>query len=106
MGNGSEDAMRRSIFADLAIFALAILVGPGAIANHAQAQTAAKAVATNDLQRSFEIYNYNHAPTSRAPRAEVIYYYKCWVRHNDYTPPAASPPPTPTPPPHRAPLHP
>ncbi len=47
--------MRRSIVADLAIFALAILVGPSAIANLAQAQTAARAVATNDLQRSFEM---------------------------------------------------
>ena len=37
--------MRRSIVADLAIFALAILVGPSAIANLAQAQTAARAVA-------------------------------------------------------------
>jgi len=94
MGNGSEDAMRRSIFADFSIFALAILVGPGAIANHAQAQTAAKAVATNDLQRSFEIYNYNVAATSGAQRGEVIYYYKCWVCHNDYTLAAGSPAPT------------
>ena len=87
--------MRRSIIADLAIFALAILVGPGAVANLAQAQTAARAVAaTNDLQRSFEIYNYNVAATSGAQRGEVIYYYKCWVCHNDYTLAAGSPAPT------------
>src|SRR5258708_35812667 len=86
--------MKRSIFADLAIFALAILVGPGDIANHAQAQTAAKAVATKDPQRSFEIYNYNVAATSGAQRGEVIYYYKCWVCHNDYTIAAGSPAPT------------
>ena len=86
--------MRRSILADLAIFALAILVGPGGIANLAQAQTGAPAAATNDLQRSFEIYNYNVAATSGTPRGEVIYYYKCWVCHNDYTIAAGSPAPT------------
>jgi len=86
--------MRRSIVADLAIFALAILVGPSAIANLAQAQTAARAVAPNDLQRSFEIYNYNVAATSGTQRGEVIYYYKCWVCHNDYTIAAGSPAPT------------
>jgi virginiamycin B lyase len=86
--------MRRSILADLAIFALAILVGPSGIANPAQAQTGAPAAATNDLQRSFEIYNYNVAATSGAQRGEVIYYYKCWVCHNDYTIAAGSPAPT------------
>jgi mono/diheme cytochrome c family protein len=62
--------------------------------NPAQAQTDAPAAATNDLQRSFEIYNYNVAATSGAQRGEVIYYYKCWVCHNDYTIAAGSPAPT------------
>ena len=72
--------MRRSAFADLAIIALATLAGPAGIGNFAQAQTRAPAAAaTNDLQRSFEIYNYNIAATSGAQRGEVIYYFKCWV---------------------------
>ena len=66
--------MGRSILADLAIFALAILVGPAGIANLAHAQTGAPAAATNDLQRSFEVYNYNVAARSGAQRGEVIYY--------------------------------
>jgi virginiamycin B lyase len=86
--------MRRSILADLAIFALAILVAPSGVATLARAQTGAPAAATNDLQRSFEIYNYNVAATSGAQRGEVIYYFKCWVCHNDYTIAAGSPAPT------------
>jgi virginiamycin B lyase len=85
--------MRRSNLAGLAIFALVILAVPGGIASLAQAQTGAPAAATN-LQRSFEIYNYNVAATSGAQRGEVIYYYKCWVCHNDYTIAAGSPAPT------------
>jgi virginiamycin B lyase len=86
--------MRRSNFAGLAIFALVILAVPSAITNLAQAQTGAPAAATNGLQRSFEIYNYNVAATSGAQRGEVIYYYKCWVCHNDYTIAAGAPAPT------------
>jgi len=77
--------MRRSILADLAIATLAILVAPSGVASLAQAQTGRPAAATNDLQRSYEIYNYNVAATSGAQRGEVIYYFKCWVCHNDYT---------------------
>src|SRR5215468_12390567 len=94
MGNVRRTPMRRSIIADLAIFTFTILVGPVGIANLAQAQTRAPAAATNDLQRSFEIYNYNVAATSGPQRGEVIYYYKCWVCHNDYTIAAGSPAPT------------
>jgi mono/diheme cytochrome c family protein len=85
--------MRRSILADLAI-ALAILAGTSGLANLVHAQTGAPAAATNDLQRSLKIYNYNVAATSGAQRGEVIYYYKCWVCHNDYTIAAGSPAPT------------
>ena len=87
--------MRRSALADLTIIALATLAGPAGVANIAQAQTGAQAAAaTNDLQRSYEIYNYNIAATSGAQRGEAIYYFKCWVCHNDYTIAAGSPAPT------------
>ena len=87
--------MRRSALADLAIIALATLSGPARIGNFAQAQTGAPAAAaTNELQRSFEVYNYNVAGTSGAQRGEAIYYFKCWVCHNDYTIAAGSPAPT------------
>ena len=53
--------MRRSALADLTIIALATLAGPAGIGNFAGAQSGAPAAAaTNDLQRSYEIYNYNH----------------------------------------------
>ena len=86
--------MRRRFIADLAIFTVAILVGPSGFTSLAQAQTSAPAAATNDLQRPFKIYNYDVAATSGTPRGEVIYYYKCWVCHNDYTIAAGSPAPT------------
>src|SRR5215471_7047839 len=87
--------MRRSALADLAIIALATLAGPAGIGNFAQAQTGAPAAAaTNELQRSFEVYNYNVAGTSGAQRGEAIYYFKCWVCHNDFTIAAGSPAPT------------
>jgi hypothetical protein len=89
--------MRRGTLAELAIFAFALLLGPGFVANNAKGQTAAQpaaAQATNDLQRSFEIYNYNIAGKSGAERGEVIYYFKCWVCHNDFTIAAGSPAPT------------
>ena len=50
--------------------------------------------ATNELQRSFEVYNYNVAGTSGAQRGEAIYYFKCWVCHNDFTIAAGSPAPS------------
>src|SRR5260370_18059093 len=64
----------------------------------AQAQTpapqSAATAASNDLQRSVKVYGYNAAATSGATRGEVIYYYKCWNCHNDYTRAAGSPAPT------------
>jgi len=52
------------------------------------------AAASNDLQRSVEVYGYNAAAKSGATRGEVIYYYKCWNCHNDYTRAAGSPAPS------------
>jgi mono/diheme cytochrome c family protein len=37
------------------------------------------------LQRSVAIYNYKTAADSGAARGMEIYYYKCWMCHNDYT---------------------
>ena len=43
-----------------------------------QSQAAPAAPASNDLQRSVEVFSYNAAAKSGATRGEVIYYYKCW----------------------------
>src|SRR5262249_19015315 len=48
--------------------------------NAAQAQQS-----PNNLQRSVQIYQYKTVTDSGADRGEVIYYYKCWMCHNDYT---------------------
>ena len=60
-------------------------------ASLALAQAPAQPAVSNDLQRSVEIYSYNHAAKSGPVRGEVLYYYKCWPCHNDYTRAAGSP---------------
>jgi streptogramin lyase/mono/diheme cytochrome c family protein len=81
-----------------AVFAIAtIFCGTSLAIGVAQAQAPvpqAAAAASNDLQRSVEVYGYNAAAKSGAARGEVIYYYKCWNCHNDYTRAAGSPAPT------------
>jgi mono/diheme cytochrome c family protein len=81
-----------------AVFAIATIVcGTSLAIGVAQAQAPAPqaaAAASNDLQRSVEVYGYNAAAKSGAARGEVIYYYKCWNCHNDYTRAAGSPAPT------------
>lgn len=37
------------------------------------------------LQRSVEIYNFKTTAESGPLRGEEIYYYKCWICHNQYT---------------------
>jgi len=36
-------------------------------------------------QRSADIYNYRTAGQSGPARGEALYYYKCWVCHNQHT---------------------
>src|SRR3954454_2986413 len=76
----------------------AIWSGASLAVSDARAQTPAPAAqptaASNELQRSVEVYSYNMAAKSGALRGEVIYYYKCWNCHNDYTRAAGSPAPT------------
>src|SRR5258708_34980161 len=73
----------------------AIWYGASFDAGNAQAQAPQPAAAaSNDLQRAVEVFAYNAAAKSGATRGEVIYYYKCWNCHNDYTRAAGSPAPT------------
>src|ERR1700674_716962 len=83
-----------------AVFAFGIIFyGTGLAIRGAHAQVPAaqahtpQSVTSNDLQRSVEVYGYNAAAASGATRGEVIYYYKCWNCHNDYTRAAGSPAP-------------
>jgi streptogramin lyase/mono/diheme cytochrome c family protein len=74
-----------------AVFAIGTIFGGTSLA---QAPAAPPAAASNDLQRSVEIYSYNNAAKSGPLRGEVLYYYKCWTCHNDYTRAAGSPGPS------------
>src|SRR5207248_5806999 len=82
----------RATMAIMAMGAIGAYLAVGNARGQAPAQPAA--AASNDLQRSVEIYGYNAAAKSGAARGEVIYYYKCWNCHNDYTRAAGSPAPT------------
>jgi len=46
------------------------------------------------LQRSAEILYFKRFADSGPERGKEIYFYKCWVCHNDYTRAAGSPAPT------------
>ena len=67
--------------------------GSGPVVSAARAQ-ARSAVASNDLQRALAVDHYRVAGPSGAARGEVIYYYKCWFCHNDYTRTAGATAPT------------
>jgi mono/diheme cytochrome c family protein len=48
-------------------------------------QTAAdKPAQKDDYQRSTEIYTYKTTASSGPQRGEELYYYKCWVCHNQF----------------------
>ncbi len=57
-------------------------------------QTASAQVPARSFQRSSDIYNFAMAATSGPQRGEEIYYYKCWICHNDFTRAAGTPAPS------------
>src|SRR6266436_1289787 len=73
--------------------ALSVLSLAGATARLGMAKTAPKPpkavaaadVSTDDLQRSLRLDTYKILGDSGAARGEIIYYYKCWMCHNQYT---------------------
>ena len=73
-----------------AAFALGIaLVALGVLSWLSIAQTTVKAadagVTTDNLQRSWQLDNYKVVAEKGAGRGENIYFYKCWMCHNQYT---------------------
>src|SRR5258706_8192587 len=73
--------------------ALTVLSVAGATARLGMAKTAPKPpkavaaadVSTDDLQRSLRLDTYKILGDSGAARGENIYFYKCWMCHNQYT---------------------
>jgi len=72
----------------LLAFVMAVYAS-GPMGRPAAAQTSQVAPAANtpvdDLQWSYRIDRYKLAGDSGAARGEIIYYYKCWMCHNQYT---------------------
>jgi len=66
-----------------AMFCLASLVERTVQARSPQGSND-KPAQTDKYQRSTEIYNYTATAKSGPQRGEEIYYYKCWVCHNQY----------------------
>jgi streptogramin lyase/cytochrome c5 len=75
------------------LFALAVLLVAGAgarlglvkAAPKPQQAAATAQISTDDLQRSRRLDTYTILADSGAARGENIYFYKCWMCHNQYT---------------------
>ena len=67
-----------------AILFSALAVVQGALAQ-TQQPAAGQAPARDPYQRSSDIYRYETAGKSGPVRGEAIYYYKCWICHNQLT---------------------
>ena len=81
--------LSRVMFGLGAALCLGQLTGPLAMAQSSSPRTP-----ETSFQRSEEIYHFSTAATSGPQRGEEIYYYKCWMCHNDYTIAAGTPAPT------------
>jgi cytochrome c2 len=83
-------AGRRSAIAavlSLGSFGLAWLISPlhqTARAQGASQNAAEKPAQKDDYQRSTEIYGYRTTAESGPKRGEELYYYKCWICHNQF----------------------
>src|SRR6202162_6444948 len=79
-----------AILMTLAIATALILVGTAGYLGTAQAApqqpqaAAAKVMHTDDLQRSARLDHYKLIADSGAARGENIYFFKCWMCHNQY----------------------
>jgi virginiamycin B lyase len=80
---GRRDVHSRAILVLLAI-GLALFVA-SAMTWLPKARAADKEIVTDDLQRSFLLDTYRIVADSGAGRGEVLYFYKCWMCHNQYT---------------------
>lgn len=68
-----------------------VFCGAGSAGNWATAQ--AQTGPIDDLQRSVQQYRYQLSAPSGAKRGEEIYFFKCWICHNQYTVKAGTPAP-------------
>jgi virginiamycin B lyase len=89
----AQRARYRSSNAVPILLALMAFLVAGATARLGMAKTAPKPpkaaaapdISTDDLQRSLRLDTYTEVADSGAARGETIYFYKCWMCHNQYT---------------------
>ena len=80
---------RRAVAAGLTLALLGLVWLLGPLHQPARAQGASqnppdKPAQKDDYQRSTEIYTYKTTAKSGPLRGEELYYYKCWVCHNQF----------------------
>src|SRR3954447_22081114 len=80
-----KNPRRRMIPASLAIGTVLLVAGTATWLSTTAAQAADKEIAVDDLQRSLRLDTYKVVAESGAGRGENIYFYKCWMCHNQYT---------------------
>src|ERR1700674_981016 len=80
-----RDLRRRAIPVSLAIAMALFVAGATTWLSTRAAVAAEKEIATDDLQRSLKLDTYRIVADSGAGRGETIYFYKCWMCHNQYT---------------------
>ncbi len=71
-----RDVRSRAILVSLALGMALFVAAPAAAAD--------KEIATDDLQRSLRLDTYRIVADSGAGRGENIYFFKCWMCHNQY----------------------
>lgn len=69
----------------LGILTVQLAAAQGASAQAEERQAGRPNPTRDPYQRSADIYRYETAGKSGPARGEAIYYYKCWICHNQYT---------------------
>jgi len=73
------------IFAVVALVWALSPIGPSVRAQNASPSSGSETPAQkDDYQRSTDIYLYRTTARSGAQRGEELYYYKCWICHNQF----------------------
>ena len=85
----SKPASRLTTLLGAGVIALGgLLVGWQAFAQNSSSQGSGAGTSSSSglaLERSVKIYNFKTTAESGPLRGEEIYYYKCWICHNQYT---------------------
>ena len=85
----SKPASRLTTLLGAGVIALGgFLVGWQAFAQNSSSQASGTGTSSSSglaLERSVKIYNFKTTAESGPLRGEEIYYYKCWICHNQYT---------------------